>query len=205
MRRQKHTIHEMRRKRRKTETRKGLVVVRCPCKSRTTFSFLRGARTAYISTRQYQEAASWFRKMIDSGVYVPGSYSWLAQVYAAEGRMDRAVEADLRYRVASGANPAAIDALKNAFAMSGWKGYLRKLLEQRIGNQGYVEPYVFATIYARLGEKGQALAWLEKSVRDRSLFMTRLNTDPTFDDLHTEPRFQALVRRVGLFNKPPQS
>jgi DNA-binding winged helix-turn-helix (wHTH) protein/Tfp pilus assembly protein PilF len=157
------------------------------------------------STRQYPEAANWFQKMIDSGVYVPGSHSWLAQVYAAEGRLDSAVEADLRYRVISGTTPAEISELKNAFAMSGWKGYLRKLLEQRTGNQGYIEPYVFAVIYARLGEKGLALAWLEKSARDRSLFMTRLSTDPTFDDLHTEPRFQDLLRRVGLFKKSPQS
>lgn len=35
------------------------------------------------------------QKMIDSGVYVPGSHSWLAQVYAAEGRLDSAVVADL--------------------------------------------------------------------------------------------------------------
>ena len=155
------------------------------------------------STRQYQEAASWFQKMIDSGVYVPGSYSWLAQVYAAEGRLDRAVETDLRYRALSGTKPAALFALKNAFASSGWKGYLRQLLEQRTGNPGYIEPYVFATIYARLGEKGLALAWLEKSASDRSVFMTRMGTDPTFDGLHTEPRFQDLLRRVGLFKPPP--
>jgi len=156
------------------------------------------------STRQYQEAESWFQKMIDSGVYVPGSYSWLAQVYAAEGRLDSAVEADLKYRVMSGAKPPAIGELKNAFATSGWKGYLRKVLEQRTGNQGYIEPYVFAVIYARLGDKGLALAWLEKSARDRSVFMTRVSTDPNFDGLHNEPRFQHLLRRVGLKN-PPQS
>jgi DNA-binding winged helix-turn-helix (wHTH) protein/Tfp pilus assembly protein PilF len=157
------------------------------------------------STRQYPEAASWFQKMIDSGVYLPGAHSWLAQVYLAEGRLESAVEADLRYRENSGVNPAAISELKNAFAASGWKGYLRKTLEQRTGNQGYIEPYVFAIIYARLGEKGLALAWLEKSARDRSLFMTRLSTDPSFDDLHDDPRFQDLLRRVGLFSKPQQS
>ena len=143
--------------------------------------------------------------MIDSGAYIPGSHSWLAQIYAAEGRFDNAVAADLRYRVIIGTTPAAIGELKNAFAVSGWKGYLRKLLEQRTVNQGYVEPYVFAVIYARLGEKGLALAWLERSARDRSLFMTRLNTDPSFDALHPEPRFQDLLRRVGLFKKPLQS
>jgi DNA-binding winged helix-turn-helix (wHTH) protein/Tfp pilus assembly protein PilF len=155
------------------------------------------------STRQYQDAVSWFQKMIDSGVYVPGSYSWLAQVYAAEGRLDSAVEADLRYRVMSGSQPAAILALKNAFANSGWKGYLQEILEQRTRNPGYVEPYVFAIIYARLGEKGLALSWLEKSARDRSVFMHRVSTDPAFDGLHSEPRFQDLLRRVGLSRKQP--
>ncbi len=157
------------------------------------------------STRQYHEADAWFQTMIDSGVYIPGSYSWLAQIYAADGRLDKAVEADLKYRVMSGTKPEAISALKNAFATSGWKGYLREMLEQRTRNPGYVEPYVFAIIYARLGEKGLALSWLEKSARDRSLFMTRVSTDPTFDGLHTEPRFQDLLRRVGLSRKPRQS
>ena len=64
--------------------------------------------------------------------------------------------------------------------------------------------YIASSI-KRLGEKGLALAWLEKSARDRSIFMTRVSTDPTFDDLHTEPRFQDLLRRVGLSKKPHQS
>ena len=129
----------------------------------------------------------------------------LAQVYAAQERTEKAVESDLKYRLISGTKAAEIDELKSAFAMSGWKGYLRKILEQRTVNQGYVEPYVFALIYARLGDKGLALAWLEKSVRDRSIFLARLSTDPSFDVLHTEPRFQDLLRRVGLFKKPHQS
>ena len=61
-----------------------------------------------------------------------------------------------------------------------------------------IEPFVFAAIYAALGEKEQALEWLEKSVAERSIFVTRINRDPKFDSLRAEPRFQDLIRRVGL-------
>jgi serine/threonine-protein kinase len=49
-----------------------------------------------------------------------------------------------------------------------------------------------------LGEKEQALDWLEKGYEDRNWWMPWLKVEPRFDPLRSEPRFQGLVRRVGL-------
>jgi len=149
--------------------------------------------------RRYEQALTHFRQMIAAGVYVPGSYSWLAQIYEAQGRYEQAVEMDLRYRSLSRAAPiATIEAFRAAYATSGWDGYWQKVLEQRkaVAARKYVEPYGFATIYARLGEKEQAMQWLEKAYSERSMFMTRLARDPGFDSLRAEPRFQDLLRRL---------
>ena len=58
--------------------------------------------------------------------------------------------------------------------------------------------YSVAMVYAELGEKDQALNWLEKGYKERATKMVFLKIDPFFDNLRSDPRFVELVRRVGL-------
>ena len=60
-----------------------------------------------------------------------------------------------------------------------------------------MEPIDIAQTYVEAGENAQALEWLEKAlaVRDPNLMILGM---PPFDRLRSEPRFQAIVRRVGL-------
>src|SRR5215471_5769901 len=48
------------------------------------------------------------------------------------------------------------------------------------------------------GDKDQAFQWLERSYQDRAWDITYLKVDPFMDNLHSDPRFADLVRRVGL-------
>ena len=57
-----------------------------------------------------------------------------------------------------------------------------------------------ATVYMGLGDRAQALTWLERATALRAGFMLYLAINPTFKSLHTEPRFQALLRKIGLPN-----
>jgi len=54
-----------------------------------------------------------------------------------------------------------------------------------------------AQVYAGLGERARALDWLERSV-GREMYAVYLDIDPTFRSLHAEPRFQALLKKLGL-------
>ena len=66
-------------------------------------------------------------------------------------------------------------------------------------NQGYVEPYSFATVYVALGQADQAFHWLERACQDRSSFLaTWVNGDPRLDSLRSDPRMSDLLRRMGL-------
>ena len=49
-----------------------------------------------------------------------------------------------------------------------------------------------------LGEKERALPWLEKSYENKDFLLPFVNVDPVFDDLRSEPRFQAVLSRMGL-------
>jgi hypothetical protein len=53
-------------------------------------------------------------------------------------------------------------------------------------------------VHACLGEKDAAFEWLERAFNERASFMVFLKTHPLFVDLHEDPRFDALVKRIGI-------
>ena len=64
--------------------------------------------------------------------------------------------------------------------------------------RGETSPFIIAGLYSLLGDKDQALSWLEKAYTDHSSKMLDLKVDPDFDNLREDPRFVELVQRVGL-------
>jgi TolB-like protein/DNA-binding winged helix-turn-helix (wHTH) protein len=64
--------------------------------------------------------------------------------------------------------------------------------------KSYVSPLDLARAHARLQHREQTLAQLEAAVRERSPFLIFLQNEPDFDFLHGDPRYQAVVQRVGL-------
>ena len=62
---------------------------------------------------------------------------------------------------------------------------------------GYVSPVAFAVTHAKLNEADQAFAWLEKAFQERA-WLPYVKADPDFDNLRSDPRFNELMRRIGL-------
>ncbi len=87
-----------------------------------------------------------------------------------------------------------------AYALAGQRDKAQKALDElrEMSKQRYVSPYLIAVVYAGLGDKDQAFAWLEKAYQDRSFFLIWLNVEPRFDSLRDDSRFADVVRRVGL-------
>ncbi len=73
---------------------------------------------------------------------------------------------------------------------------LRELLE--LAKRRYVWPEQVAMIYANLGEKDQAFAWLEKAYEARSGSMSSSLTYATYAPLRSDPRFSTFLRKIGL-------
>jgi hypothetical protein len=61
-----------------------------------------------------------------------------------------------------------------------------------------VDPMVIVQAYLATGDNDQAIAWLEKAFAQHSNSLTGLKVDPIYDPLRGDPRFQNLLRRVGL-------
>jgi TolB-like protein/DNA-binding winged helix-turn-helix (wHTH) protein/Flp pilus assembly protein TadD len=101
----------------------------------------------------------------------------------------------------SAGDPDSTASLAHAFAVIGKKAEAEKILHdfERKSKSDHVSPYLMATMYAGLGDKDRAFEFLEKAYQERSLDMTwGLKADLRIDNLRSDPRFQELVRRVGL-------
>ncbi len=62
----------------------------------------------------------------------------------------------------------------------------------------YVSPTEIAGVYAVLGDREHALQWLEQGWQDQSEMLLYLRVYPPFSSLRGDPRFQELVRKVGV-------
>jgi tetratricopeptide (TPR) repeat protein len=92
-------------------------------------------------------------------------------------------------------------ALAHAYAMIGRRAEAEKMLGdlERKSTSGYVSPYLIAIVYAGLGDKDRAFEFLEKAYQERSLeFSWQIKADLRIDTLRSDPRFQALLRRLGF-------
>lgn len=80
------------------------------------------------------------------------------------------------------------------------KGLWRRWLEFQQGRirHGQLDPSYVALVHAYLGDKVQALAWLQKASRDGSIDATILKYDPILDPLRSDSRYLAILARNGL-------
>jgi TolB-like protein len=101
-----------------------------------------------------------------------------------------------------GMEPMALTlaSLGHAYALAGQRAeaqaILAALLQRR--QKGYVSAFDLAVLYTGLGEKQQALDWLEKAYQERSAFLIYMTWEPRLDPLRNEPRFQDIIRKVGF-------
>ena len=103
----------------------------------------------------------------------------------------------------SNGNLDAVASLGHAYAVIGNRAAAEKILRrlEQASKMGQASPYLAATLYAGLGNKGKAFELLEKSYRERSLDVAWiLKPDLRIDNLRSDRRFENLLRRVGLSN-----
>ncbi|MEE8200993.1 MAG: hypothetical protein V3R29_07465 [Candidatus Acidoferrales bacterium] len=91
-----------------------------------------------------------------------------------------------------------VTALGHTYAVAGKRSEARKILEElkEGSKRENVSPYYIAGMHAGLGEKEQALEWLEKAYEEREVAGAKV--DPWFDPLRSDPRFHSLLRRMNF-------
>jgi tetratricopeptide (TPR) repeat protein len=150
----------------------------------------------YYGARQYEQAIATCQEMVELNPNDPRADGWLELIYGQLGRYEDAVTARQKLMTLSGASPDEVEALGRAYSESGSRGYWMWRLERLEGE--YDRPIGTAYIYAQLGERDQAFAWLEEAYVKREGMMYLLKTSPWWDPLRDDPRYDDLVRRMNF-------
>ncbi|HEY3137136.1 MAG TPA: protein kinase, partial [Blastocatellia bacterium] len=155
---------------------------------------------ALTLAHRYDQAAEQLRKTIDLDSTYWFTHDFLGRALEQQGKLPEAIAEFQRARQLEGAIAELWAMLGHAYALSGQKSEAQKaLVELKEPSAGiYVPPYMIATVYAGLGDKDQAFAWLERAYTERSFYLTWLPMDPIWDSLRSDLRFQELLKKIGF-------
>ncbi len=150
----------------------------------------------YYFARQYDDALAQIQRAYALELNPPAFLFSFGVIYAEKGMYKEAIGEFQKL----GDQPHALGHMGNTYARMGRAADARQMiskLEEHVQKDG-LGRYEIALVYAGLGEKDAAFAWLEKSFAARDKGLTYLKIDPCLDPLRSDQRFQDLIRRVGL-------
>jgi TolB-like protein/DNA-binding winged helix-turn-helix (wHTH) protein/Tfp pilus assembly protein PilF len=160
------------------------------------------ARQYYLS-RQYDKAIAQCEVVLQiDPTYLPAR-TQLALAYEQKKMLPEAVAAMEEVRNLAGEKtdlPMVHALLAHAYAISGRRADAQSELNvlTAIGQRRYVPPSYLAIVYLAFGDKEKAFSYLNKSYQDRSEQLLYLGVEPLVDPLRSDPRFDVLLKQVGL-------
>jgi TolB-like protein/class 3 adenylate cyclase/Flp pilus assembly protein TadD len=152
--------------------------------------------------RRYDQAIAQLRQTMD----IDPGYWWgrvvLGRAYLMRGDVDDGVrELELAQRRADMVAAESQWTLGWGYAVAGRRDQANAVLDatirQRSGRE-FISAYGIAVIEAGIGDPDRAFEWFEKAYEDRAMYLTLLRVDPAVDGLRSDPRFAALVDKVGF-------
>jgi TolB-like protein len=153
----------------------------------------------YLFSRQYEQAIKQFLSTLDAHPDFYPSHVLLGLAYVHTGYYEKAIK-EFQEAIRLEKLAPAVALLGYAYAMAGKRADAMKVLDDLLDQSAkfYISPYGIARIYIGLNEKDEAFTWLQKAFEERNEWMTALKINPELDSLRDDPRFDILLRRVGL-------
>lgn len=158
--------------------------------------------TAFYYGRDYDRAIEQFQKTLELDPNFPPVYPFLAAAYEQKGLYDQAVAGFQKGITQRGGTEWSFSksGLGHIYAVTGKNREARTVLDElkQLSQKEYVPADGIALIYAGLGDKEAAFAWLEKAYEEHAFKMAFLKVEPRWDNLRADPRYADLLRRIGL-------
>ena len=153
-----------------------------------------------FAARDYDAAVRLAEKFLRSQPDNSWEHTILGWTYEQKGMPEQAVAEFKRAVEITKGDPFFVAALGHAYAVAGNRREAEKILQTLSdrAKKSYVSPFDLALIHAALGERDKAFALLDKAAAERSTFLVYSKWEPRLDPLRADPRFQNLLRRIGL-------
>jgi DNA-binding winged helix-turn-helix (wHTH) protein/TolB-like protein/Flp pilus assembly protein TadD len=156
--------------------------------------------TMLYNQGKYDEAIKAYRKAqeMDSNmvgpVFVPG------QIYERSGAYAQAIEECQRALSTNGRDPGVLSALGYAYGASGSPNKAQDIIKEleAMWRTRYFSPFLIALVCTGVSDKDRAFAWLTKAYESRDPQLIWLMVEPQLESLRPDPRFRALLRRMGI-------
>jgi eukaryotic-like serine/threonine-protein kinase len=154
----------------------------------------------YYHARQHERAMAELRRALALDPQFARTHSFLGRVHAARREDELSIAATREALRLSNDYPLFLAALGHTHATFGRRAEAARVLDElhARARREYVSPFAFALVAAGLGNPDAAFAWLEKSVAERDTILVNYVRDPQLDGLRDDPRFAALLARLGL-------
>jgi TolB-like protein/DNA-binding winged helix-turn-helix (wHTH) protein len=158
-----------------------------------------GMADTYYNLRQYDAAISDARLRLENSPYDVRLNYYIARSLFDKGKYKEAADAYAQYYRASG-SPQAASAIEHAYQTGGYRAMVLWQLHslQKEARDHYVSPVDIAGLHAELGEREATLALLEEGIRQHAPRILWIQMEKRYDFLHSDPRYRAIVQRLGL-------
>jgi serine/threonine-protein kinase len=150
-----------------------------------------------LCLRRYDEALIQARSALSLQADAPIARSALYSALYLSGRLEEVLALDKAHEAR---DRELLDALEKGFAEAGFPGSQKRWADVMAARHGRGEAQAgrVALGYLFAGEKDLTLAWLEKAVAERDPNLPYISCVPIYDGVRGDPRFQELLRRIGL-------
>jgi len=166
-----------------------------------SLSLVNRSDAAYLfdCARQYDRLIEEANKILELDPGSTSGHFWLGKAYLQKGLTQQAL-AELEKTIDIQSGSGSLGTIGYAYAIAGRRSEALKVIDQlkKLSERKYFSPYSTVLVYAGLGDKDHAFEWLEKAFAERNDNLPFLKTDPLLDKLRSDPRFNDLLRRVGL-------
>ena len=156
----------------------------------------------YKQARKYDLALEQFNRTLEMDPNYESALENLSNAYRAMHQYEPWLKTWKQAAVANNDREdlALAEEAARVYPSSGYSATLRRIIELRLGliKKRYVDPADIAYDYAELGERDKAFTWLDKAYSEKSNLIIWIKITPELDNLRTDPRYGALLKKMGL-------
>jgi TolB-like protein/Flp pilus assembly protein TadD len=155
---------------------------------------------AYYYAREYERSIVYYQRAVDLDPRFDGAHTDLARSLEALGRFDEARREYEEGRRLSGGVAGPSFGLAHLEASCGHEAAARSILQELVAARAHrvVSSWGIAALHASLRDADDAFRWLDVAVEESAKGLIFLRVHPRLDPIRQDPRFQTLLRRVGL-------